>query len=283
VNRRVVLGAFGVASAALLCRCNTSEQRSTQPGATSAQASASTKTPRLLVVFAAASLRDVFGTLGTAFEAAQPGTSVRFNFAGSQELRTQLEHGAEADVFASADQHQMQSLRDAQRVEPFRIFARNEPVLAVSEPNARHIRTFSDLPRATRIVLGAPEVPIGRYSQQILERAAQKLGAGFRSEVEARVVSHELNVRQVLAKISLGEADAGIVYRSDLPRARAGVAMLTIPSELNVVAEYPIARVTGATQPELARAFIGLVLSPAGQTRLKEAGFSVDASTSDTP
>jgi molybdate transport system substrate-binding protein len=278
VNRRLVLGGFGITSLILLCRCNTNEQRSTQPSATSAQAS-----PRVLVVFAAASLRDVFGTLGTTFEATRAGTTVRFNFAGSQELRTQLEHGAEADVFASADQRQMQSLQEAQRVEPFRIFARNEPVLAVSQASASHIRTFSDLPRATRIVLGAPEVPIGRYSQQILQRATQKLGAEFRSEVEARVVSHELNVRQVLAKINLGEADAGIVYRSDLPRARAGVAMLTIPSEFNVVAEYPIARVEGAPQPELARAFIELVLSPEGQNQLKAAGFSVDASASATP
>jgi molybdate transport system substrate-binding protein len=283
VNRRLVLGAFGVASAALLSRCNTQEQRSSPPGATSTEASASLRTPRVLVVFAAASLRDVFGTLGTTFEATQPGISVRFNFAGSQELRTQLEHGAEADVFASADLRQMQSLQSAQRIEPFRIFARNEPVLAVSQASAPHIRNFSDLPRATRIVLGAPEVPIGRYSQQILQRAEQKLGAAFRSEVEARVVSQELNVRQVLAKVSLGEADAGIVYRSDLPRARAGVALLTIPSELNVVAEYPIARIQGAAEPELARDFITLVLSPLGQTRLKEAGFRVDASASATP
>ena len=227
-----------------------------------------------LVVFAATSLRDAFTALGADFERAHPGVELTFNFAGTQELRTQLEHGAAVDVFASADQGHMDTLvRSARATAPV-VFARNEPVVVVSTEAAASLRSFADLPSATRIVIGTPEVPIGRYTLQVLDRAsATALGADFRSRVEARVVSRELNVRQVLAKVSLGEAQAGIVYRTDAQSARNQVSVVTIPSDINVTADYPIAVVSDAAHPTLGRAFVAFVLSAAGQRTLRSAGF----------
>ncbi|WP_437735482.1 molybdate ABC transporter substrate-binding protein [Sorangium sp. So ce1335] len=226
-----------------------------------------------LIVFAAASLRDVFTALGEDFERAHAGVEVTFNFAGTQELRAQLEHGAAADVFASADQRHMDELVRAGRAAGPVVFARNEPVIVVARESAGAIRGLADLPAASRVVLGAPEVPIGRYTLAILDRAAASLGADFRARVEARVVSRELNVRQVLTKVRLGEAQAGVVYRTDAQAAQDGVAIVPIPPDLNVVAEYPIAIVAGAAHPGLARAWVDFVLSEAGQRALRGAGF----------
>jgi molybdate transport system substrate-binding protein len=228
---------------------------------------------RELVVFAATSLKDAFTELGVDFRRAHPGVDLRLNFAGTQELHTQLEHGAPADIFASADQRHMKELSQAGRVLEPQIFARNEPVLAVSSEKRAQIRQFSDLPFAGRIILGVPEVPIGRYSLAILDRANATLGSDFRARVEAKIISRELNVRQVLAKISLGEADAGIVYRSDAHAAGERVAVLPIPSELNVIAEYPIALVRGARHPNLAREWLAAVSSENGRAKLRAAGF----------
>src|SRR5262245_44556932 len=168
-----------------------------------------------LVVFAASSLQDVFAKMGEEFQKAHAGVNVTFNFAGTQELRTQLEHGAPADVFAGADTKHMDALVKEFQVTAPVMFARNEPVIVVAREAADKIRALADLPSAKRIVIGVPEVPIGRYTVQILDRAGAKLGGDFSKRVEARVVSRETNVRQVLAKVSLGEADAGIVYRTD--------------------------------------------------------------------
>jgi len=218
-----------------------------------------------LVVFAASSLREAFQQLGNSFEQGQPGAHVALNLAGSQDLRVQIENGAAADVFASADLRQMQALAKL-AVAP-KIFARNVPVLVVPAGNPAGLRSFADLPKARRIVLGAAEVPIGAYTERILEAA----GPEFRRRVEERVVSRELNVRQVLAKVALGEADAAIVYRTDAQAAAGKVQMLEIPGA--PVAEYPIAPLAGAPHPELARRFVELVLSPAGQRVLENFGF----------
>lgn len=227
-----------------------------------------------LVVFAAASLRDGFATLGEEFERSHPGVAITFNFAGSQELRTQLEHGAAADVFASADQRHMDALVRAARVTSPTVFARNEPVVVVSSEGARMVRSLAELPEATRIVIGTPEVPIGRYTLEILDRAEAALGPDFRARVESKVASRELNVRQVLTKVSLGEAEAGVVYRTDALSAQGSITIVAIPPESNAIADYPIAVVTGAPHPELARAWVDFVLSPAGQRALASAGFA---------
>jgi molybdate transport system substrate-binding protein len=226
-----------------------------------------------VVVFAAASLRDAFGAIAGELERAHPGVEVTFNFAGTQELRTQLEHGAPADVFASADVRHMRELVRAGRVATPATFARNEPVLVVARESAGTIRGLADLPAADRIVVAAPEVPIGGYTLQILERAAARMGSDFRARFESKVVSRELNVRQVLAKVSLGEAQAGIVYRTDVAAAKGAVSVLPIPPDVNVTAEYPIAVVNGAAHPRLARAFVELVRSPLGREALQRVGF----------
>jgi molybdate transport system substrate-binding protein len=227
---------------------------------------------RELVVFAAASLRESFGAIARTFEREHRGVTVSLALAGSQELRTQIENGATADVFASADSKHMEMLVAAKLVGNPRIFARNEPVIVVPRGNPAGISSLRDLPRARGIVLGIPAVPIGAYALRILEAASRRYGGDFLERVEARVVSREVNVRQVLAKVALGEADAAIVYRTDAAATNA-VEAIPIPPELNVVAEYPIAPVASGRQPALAREFIDLVLSPAGQEILGRFGF----------
>jgi molybdate transport system substrate-binding protein len=230
-----------------------------------------------VVVFAAASLREAFGELGKRFEGTHPGTKVIFNLAGSQELRTQIENGAPADVFASADQRHMQALVAGKLAATPKVFARNEPVLVVPKGNPAGLAGLEDLPKAKRIIVGVPEVPIGAYTLRILDSASKRYGNDFRAKVEARVVSRELNVRQVLTKVGLGEADAAIVYRTDAATAKQQVEVIAIPSDLNVVAEYPIAVLTRAKQPGLADEFVGWVLSPSGREVLANFGFQPGA------
>ena len=228
---------------------------------------------RELTVFAAASLRDAFGKLGESFERAHPGVHVRFNFAGSQELRTQLENGAPVDVFAAADFKQFDAARGGGLVGAPKVFATNEPVIVVPRSNPAKVTGLADLPKVSRLVIGTPEVPIGTYTLQILDKARAKYGADFRNRVEAKVVSRELNVRQVLNKVSLGEADAGIVYRTDARSAKDTVQVIDIPADLNVVAEYPMSSTLRAPSPDLAKAWVELVTGPTGQTTLGEFGF----------
>jgi molybdate transport system substrate-binding protein len=220
---------------------------------------------RELTVFAAASLRETFTALAHDLEARTPGLTVRLAFAGSQELRTQLDHGARADVFAAAEARHLAGLA----VTP-RVFAHNQPVVVVPADNPARLAAFADLATAKRIVIGAPEVPIGAYTLQILDHA----GADFAARVLARVVSRELNVRQVLAKVELGEADAAVVYRTDALSAGDKVRVVAIPAELNVVAAYPVAVLPGAAEPALAQAFVDLLVSPEGQKRFAAAGFA---------
>jgi molybdate transport system substrate-binding protein len=228
---------------------------------------------RELTVFEAASLKDVFARLAQRFEADHAGVKVVANAAGSQELRAQIEHGAAADVFASADRKHMDALVAQGLALAPAVFACNEPVVVV-RAGLPSVAAFADLPRAERIVVGVPEVPIGSYTLQILAKADAKLGADFRKRVEAKIVSRELNVRQVLAKVVLGEADVGVVYRSDALAARDKVRVVEIPRALDVTAEYPIAALDAAPHGDLARAFIDLVRSPVGVAALREAGFA---------
>jgi molybdate transport system substrate-binding protein len=221
-----------------------------------------------ITVFAAASLREAFEDLEKTFEA-KSHFKVRLNFAGSQELRTQIEHGAAVDVFASADQKHMDALVTAKLAAAPKTFARNMPVIIVPKGNPGKVRSFEELPSAKKIVIGVAEVPIGNYTLQILDKA----GAAFKEKVIANVASRELNVRQVLAKVGLGEADAGVVYRTDAMASKDKVEVIEIPAKFNVVAEYPVAVLTKAPQAAAARAFVDLLLSSDGQKRLVAAGF----------
>jgi molybdate transport system substrate-binding protein len=230
-----------------------------------------------LVVFAAASLRDAFGSLKIEFEKTHPSVQVSFNFAGTQDLRAQLEHGAPADVFASADRKSMNELEAASRVIKPAVFARNEPVIVVAKESASAVTGLADLLKLDKLVIGVPDVPIGRYTAQILSNANKTLGADFSTEFEQRVASRELDVRQVLAKVTLGEADAGIVYRTDANSAQGKLGVVPIPPDLNVIAEYPIAVVAAAPHPMPAGDWVKFLLSPAGQELLGKAGFLAPA------
>jgi molybdate transport system substrate-binding protein len=261
------------AMAALACSERAPRQGEAQGEAQPAAAAQEQARPaeRALVVFAAASLRNAFEALGAEFRRAHPGVELTFNFAGSQELRTQIEHGAPADVFASADTQHMDTLAAQGLARPAVRFAQNRLVVIVPE-GATGVQRLQDLPAARRIIIGGPDVPIGRYTRQMLGKAAA-VWPGFEEEVMARVASQELNVRQILAKIGLGEGDAGIVYRTDAATAPDRVDVIAIPAEIDVVAEYPITVLARAPHPALAQAWVAHVQSPAGQAVLARAGF----------
>ncbi len=222
-----------------------------------------------LHVFAASSLTDAFGSLEATFESAHPGVDVRLNTAGSQTLRLQIERGAPADVFASANPAHMEALRSAGLVESPAVFASNTMVVAVPESG---MSGFVDLPRAQRIVLGAQTVPAGQYADAVIDAAGRLRGADFAEEIRDRVVSREPNVRLALAKVALGEADAALVYASDV-RGRSGVRAVAIPAQLQPLIVYPVARVVGSPNPELATAWIEMLRSDVGRRALGSAGF----------
>lgn len=229
-----------------------------------------------LTVLAASSLTEAFGALEQRFEGEHPGIDVVMIHAGSQVLRVQLEHGAPGDVFASANAEHMQAVVAAGRVAREHPFARGGLALVVPADNPAGIESLEQLPRARRVVLGVPEVPVGRYTRALLQRADRYYsglrGGNFRAQVEERVVSLEPNVRLVLAKVELGEADAAIVYRSDVTSARA-VKMVPIPASLDVAAEYHVGLLVDSEHPHAARQWVELLGSSSGQAVLREHGF----------
>jgi molybdate transport system substrate-binding protein len=244
--------------------------------------------PTTFSVFAAASLADAFLELGHRLEQQRPGLSVTFNFAGSQQLTLQLEQGASADVFASADQRWMSYAQEHALVEgEARVFARNRLVVIVPKTNPARIGGLPDLARrGTKVVLAAEAVPVGKYSREALHNLASAAGfpERYESRVVANVVSQEDNVKAVVSKVQLGEADAGIVYRSDVtPAVSRYVRTFDIPDQYNVLASYPIARVKGAKNREAAEAFMKLVLSDEGQRVLGENGFVTSRSAHPSP
>ncbi len=234
--------------------------------------------PGTVTIFAAASLTDAFGAIEIDLEAATPGLDLVFNFAGSQALATQLTEGAEAEVFASANMTQMQNAVEAGVIsgEP-EIFVSNRLAIVVPADNPAGITSAADLANdGVQLVLAAEHVPVGQYARESLCLMGQDTaayGEGFVDRVAANIVSNETNVRNVLAKVHLGEADAGIVYISDVTSDVAdAVTMIEIPHEVNRIANYPIAPVEGGNQ-ENATAFISYVLSSAGQATLAKYGF----------
>lgn len=249
------------------------EPTATTPAATPTTAATATPEPVLLegdlTVFAAASLTASFEAIKELLEEANPDLTITYNFAGSQALVTQLTEGADADVFASANNTQMTNAVDAGVIsgEPA-LFTRNRLAIIVPADNPAGIQEPADLANeGVKIVLANPDVPVGNYSLQVLDKmsADPEYGADFRANVEANVVSLEENVTQVVTKVQLGEADAGIVYYTDITEEVApDVMFIEIPDEFNVIAEYPIAAVEGGNA-ELAQAFIDFLLSDEGQ------------------
>jgi molybdate transport system substrate-binding protein len=245
-------------------------------------AAAATATPGIagnITVFAAASLTDAFTELAAEFKKADPGVGeVTFNFAGSSALRTQLEQGARADIFASADVVQMDAAKKGGVISAGdRIFARNSLVIITPKDNPAKIAAPVDLKKSgIKLVLAAPEVPVGNYARQMFMKmdADPAYGAGFNDAALKNVVSNESNVKQVVAKVQLGEADAGVVYGTDITASVApDLNRVDVPAAVNVIAEYPIAMTKDASNAKTAQAFIDFVSSAAGQTILKKYGF----------
>jgi molybdate transport system substrate-binding protein len=230
--------------------------------------------PGTLNVYAASSLTDAFGELEAMFEHAHPGVDVAVTFAGSQVLRLQIEQGAPADVFASANVEHMQALQDSGLVEESVVFAHNDLVIVVPPDNPAGIEEIGDLAHAERLVLGTANVPVGRYAREVLRRAAPSHEEGFEAIVMSRVVSEESNVRLARSKVELGEADASIVYRTDAGSSDR-VRVVEIPRELNLIADYPIGIVDATEMRPAAEAWLQLVSSPEGRAVLERHGFIV--------
>jgi molybdate transport system substrate-binding protein len=217
-----------------------------------------------VVVFAAASLTDAFIELGAAFEDEHPGSSVTFSFAASSELAGQLREGAPADVFASADAANMSKAVDADAIDgESTTFATNRPIVVVAAGNPEGIEAVADLARPELlVVVCAPQVPCGSYATEVLDAA----------EVDLTPDSYEENVRAVVTKVALGEADAGIAYQTDAA-SDDRIESVPLPDGIDVVAEYPMAVTAEARNPVGGSAFVEFVLGQRGQTILSQHGF----------
>jgi molybdate transport system substrate-binding protein len=253
------------------CGCTTSTTQSTK-----------------LTIFAAASLTGAFNKTAQAFEANNSGVSITFNYAGSQILATQIKQGASADVFASADRKNMKSVADAGLINnsSITIFANNKLSIIVPTGNPASITSLSGLAKSgVKLDICNSSVPCGNYTLQMLAKASNNTtyGSGFKNSVLANIVSQETNVNDVVAKVALGQADAGVVYKSDVPAAyQSKVLVIAIPDSVNVLASYPIGVVSSSSNAQLAQSFINYVTSPDGQAILKSYGFIVPPTTSYT-
>jgi len=237
-----------------------------------------------LTVMAAASLTESFTEIAAAFEEANPGVTVSINFAGTQALVEQLTQGVEADVFASANTKYMTAIIEHGRVTEGTdsVFAHNKLAVIYPKDNPGEITELLDLAKEGLVLdLADPSVPVGNYTVNFLEKAAEDpaFGEAYKEGVLANVASYEENVKAVVTKVSLGEADAGIVYLTDITADAAEmVDILDMPDELNTIATYPIAVLSDAVKPDLAQTFVDFVLSSEGQAILASYNFVPAAS-----
>jgi molybdate transport system substrate-binding protein len=267
--------ALGFAVIASACGGDAGAKRTSVSPSSAATDSIETGT---LTVYAASSLTDAFKEIGDAFDRAHAGVHTEFNFAGSPTLRTQLEQGAEADVLAVADQPNMQAALDKKLVsDGGSIFARNKLTIIVPQGNPGGVTEPKDLAKpGLKLVLAQADVPAGKYARDAIAKMAAdgSFGERFNEEVTGNIVSNEPNVKSVVTKVQLGEADAGIVYTTDVTAGVAGdIETITIPDAFNVIASYPMAVLAEAKHGAAARSFIDYVLSDAGQTILRKYGF----------
>jgi molybdate transport system substrate-binding protein len=220
-----------------------------------------------MIVLAAASLTEVFQSLEEPFEVLHPSISPKFSFESSSTLVAQVQQGVPADVIATADEETMGQLESAGLLkEPPQVFALNELAIIVEAGNPQNVQDLADLADPNlKVVLAAEEVPAGAYARQSLEAAG----------VEVQPVSLEEDVKAVVSKVSLGEADAGIVYVTEVKAAGSAVGSVPIPREHNVVARYPIAVLKEAPNENPADDFVALVLSEDGRAALSAAGFNL--------
>jgi len=232
-----------------------------------------------LIVFTAASLVAPFNEIGENYEELNPEVEILFNVAGSQQLAHQIAQGAPCDIFASADQSKMEAVVQSGRIDPnnTRVFTHNRLVVIFPAENLADIQNLNDLAQpGLKLVLAAESVPVGNYSQKFLAKASQNpsFGQNFQQNVLTNVVSYEANVKAVLSKILLGEADAGIVYTSDITAQNINqLGIIPIPEELNITADYFIAQLNDSHHPETALEFINYVISSDGQEVLSKHGF----------
>lgn len=247
-------GAAALTVAALCSSCGNSGPASSSPGVSGT-----------ITVFAAASLTAAYTSIGKDFEKAHPGSMIQLSFGGSSSLVAQIQQGAIGDIFASADQPNMQKAVDAGLVAGSpTVFAHNRLEIVVGSGNPKHIRGLSDLGHSgIVVVLCAPAVPCGRYAAQALQKAG----------VTVKPASQETDVKAVVSKVGLGEADAGIVYVTDVKAADGGVQGVEIPLSLNIVADYPVAILKDSQNAPLAIAFVSYLLG-AGQPTLARYGFT---------
>ena len=262
---------FLISSSFGLTRCG----GASESGGTSQTTSETQENSGTLTVLAASSLTDAFGELATTFQEQNPGTKVVTSFGGSSELLTQIEQGAPADVFASADEDKMDTALQDDLVNEPQTFARNRPMIIVPKDNPAGIQGLQDLTKSgTKLVLAQDGVPIAEYTKKILANANSEYGGDFEQQVMNNIVSREANVRTSANRVSLGEADATFVYITDVtPDIEDQVEVIEIPKDLNVIATYPIATLKEASNPELAQQWIDLILSDEGQRLLEEYGF----------
>ncbi|MDL4820548.1 molybdate ABC transporter substrate-binding protein [Actinomadura sp. OS1-43] len=220
---------------------------------------------RTLTVFAAASLTETFTAIGKGFESAHPGVKVRFSFGGSDSLAQGITQGAPADVFASASPATMKTVTDAGDADGTpQVFTRNRLVIAVPADDPGKVAKVQDLARSgLKVVLCAPQVPCGAAAKKALAAAG----------VAVKPVSEEKDVKAVLTKVTLGEADAGLVYRTDAKAAGAKVRAIEFPAAAKAINDYPIVEVKKAPQDALAKQFVQYVLGPQGKDVLTRAGF----------
>jgi molybdate transport system substrate-binding protein len=229
-----------------------------------------------LTVFAAASLTDSFTEIGKAFDA-KTGSKTNFQFAGSQVLRTQLENGAKADVYASANNAQFDPLVKAGLISRGSIFTKNRLVVIVPKKGIGNVKTLADLGKpGVKLVIADKSVPVGQYARQVFDALGKsnRFGANYTARVLKNIVSEETNVRQVALKVLLGEADAGVVYTTDVtPSLSPSVIQIAIPARYNIIAKYQIGVLKGSSNQAAANAFTDFVLSIKGQSILNKWGF----------
>ncbi|MFD3533426.1 molybdate ABC transporter substrate-binding protein [Streptomyces sp. NPDC058664] len=261
-RRRTAAAVLTVALLAPLAACGDDGARKDTGGSPASGSSSAGAPAADLTVLAAASLTDVFRTAGAAYEKSHPGTKIAFSFAGSQELVAQVAQGSPADALVTADTKSMDKV-SADTGTPA-VIAKNRLVIATGEGNPYKVDELKDLADTKlKVVLAAPEVPAGKYSQKILD--AQK--------ITVKPVSQEPNVRAVLSKVELGEADAGLVYRTDAESAKGKVDAVAIPDAQNAIASYPAATLKQSKNIEAAAAFVAWLSSPEAQKILRDAGF----------
>jgi molybdate transport system substrate-binding protein len=257
---------FLVAAAALaLAGCGSSSGAAGGSATTStAAASASSGPSGGITVLAAASLKESFTAIGTAFEAANPGTKVTVSFGASSALAQQIIQGAPADVFASAAPKNMQQVIDAKAADAPSDFARNVLEIAVPPANPGKVAALADLSGPNvKVALCQPQVPCGALAQKVLANAG----------VTVKPVTLEQDVKSTLTKVQLGEADAALVYVTDVTSAGDAVKGIRIPADVDAATTYPIAALTASKNPALAKAFVAFVLSSRGRAELAKVGF----------